>query len=350
MNYIILIIICIIHYFIINGLEKIMFNVYLPNNRNIRPNENCKIKIPPVKCLGMPSGHTEIITIIMYILYKNNIVTLPILILIILAMCIQRVLFKRHTILQTIIGVICGFIYSLIYLNIKNNNIKIVVSISFIIIYANIILYKITQLLNEPIPNWIDKNIIPIMNNKKNTEYYKKIYSIIETSILQNSTLFITWEDTEYYLDKIIEKIENTNIKYDAIVGIKSGGAIISDYISNKMNIKNYKIKVKDEILNCGKNSSLYLELILIFKKYIINQTKYEICEKIDDDLTNKNIILIDEQIDSGITMYTCIQYLLNKNINHIYPIVINDKNINNNVNSILTNTYFSIWPWGYDN
>ena len=72
--------------------------------------------------------------------------------------------------------------------------------------------------------------------------------------------------------------------------------------------------------------------------------------KKIDYDLTNKNIILIDEQIDSGITMYTCIQYLLNKNINHIYPIVINDKNINNNVNSILTNTYFSIWPWGYDN
>jgi len=328
-----------------------MFNVYLQNNTNIRPNENCKnLRLPPVKCLGMPSGHTEITTIIMYILYKNNIVTLPILILIIIAMCIQRVLFKRHTILQTVIGVICGFIYSLIYLNIKNNNMKIVVSVSFIMIYANIILYKITQLLNEPIPNWIDKNIIPIMNNKKNTEYYKKIHNIIETSIFQYSTLFITWEDIEYYLDNIIEKIQNTNIKYDAIVGIKSGGAIISDYISNKMNIKNYKIKVKDEILNCGKNINLYLELKLTFKKYIINQTKYEICEKIDDDLTNQNVILIDEQIDSGITMDTCINYLLSKNINNIYPVVISDKNMNTNVNSILSNTYFSVWPWGYDN
>ena len=146
------------------------------------------------------------------------------------------------------------------------------------------------------------------------------------------------------------EKIQNTNIKYDAIVGIKSGGAIISDYISNKMNIKNYKIKVKDEILNCGKNINLYLELKLTFKKYILNQTKYEICEKIDDDLTNQNIILIDEQIDSGITMDTCINYLLSKNINNIYPVVISDKNMNTNVNSILSNTYFSVWPWGYDN
>ena len=33
-------------------------------------------------------------------------------------------------------------------------------------------------------------------------------------------------------LDIIIYKIQESGIKYDAVVGIKTGGAIISDYIS----------------------------------------------------------------------------------------------------------------------
>lgn len=79
-------------------------------------------------------------------------------------------------------------------------------------------------------------------------------------------------------------------------------------------------------------------------------------CEKIHDNLTNKNIILIDESVKSGNTINAAIEYLLSKNVNMIYlTTIINDQNnqkiINNyKINSIIYSSINLIWPWGYDN
>ena len=110
----------------------------------------------------------------------------------------------------------------------------------------------------------------------------------------------------------LLKKINETNIKYDAVVGIKTGGAIISDYISKKLNIKNYKIKINDSKYNCNKNKLNYSAFSDFYNKYFKEGKKeYEICEKIYDNLENKNMILIDETVGSGVTMKTAIQYLL---------------------------------------
>lgn len=80
------------------------------------------------------------------------------------------------------------------------------------------------------------------------------------------------------------------------------------------------------------------------------------ICENINDDLINKNIILIDESVSSGNTMNSAIEYLLSKNVNMIYPTTIvssnNVKLINNcQLDSIIYHDNFNpVWPWGYDN
>ena len=352
-NYIFLIIIVLLHLSIINGLEKILFNLYFSDKSKIlRPLEKCnKLRNPPVKCLGMPSGHTELTTLVTYILYKYNYLSLPLVFILIIAMCIQRVVFKRHTILQTIVGVIFGFIYSLIYLNIKNNYIKLALCFGFIFLYTNIILYKITKKINEPIPNWVDKKLYPIIEKKKNIDYYIKFFSIVVPAIMQSNILFLGWNDVEYYLDNIIIQIKKTNIKYDAIVGIKSGGAIISDYISNKLNIKNYKIKVKEEKFGCNPSRDIKTFINMWYNKYNLKNNNYIICEGIDDNISNKNIILIDEIIASGITMQCCINYLIKKKVNKLFPIVINtNRDKKPNVSTVISNTLIFIWPWGFDN
>ena len=65
----IIILICIVHYFILNPFEKVYFSHHL-NNAN-RPLEKC-INKKYSQCNGFPSGHAEIITIICaYLLYHK---------------------------------------------------------------------------------------------------------------------------------------------------------------------------------------------------------------------------------------------------------------------------------------
>ena len=54
----------------------------------------------------------------------------------------------------------------------------------------------------------------------------------------------MTNDELENYLDIIVERIRNSGKHYDAVVGIKTGGAIISDYVSLKLGLPNYKIKL----------------------------------------------------------------------------------------------------------
>jgi phosphoribosylpyrophosphate synthetase len=154
-------------------------------------------------------------------------------------------------------------------------------------------------------------------------------------------------------LDIIIDKIKASGIQYDAIVGIKTGGAIISDYISKKLGIKNYKIKVSRSEHNCNKKP---IDTIsnLIQKNLLNNYGKYMICEDIDDNLNGKNIILIDEMVSSGTTMIETMNYLRNeKHVNIIYPtcISLSPKRYKKDIyiNYVLPNLVF-VWPWGYDN
>lgn len=354
---IILLLLCVIHYCLINGLEKIIIDILNINKDHIlRPIKKCKkMKNYSTYCIGMPSGHTEITTIICYILYKFNCISLSHLFLIITLMCLQRIITNKHTLLQTIIGIFFGLLYSNIYLKTGLSYKSLILSLFFVFIFINIIIYKIDNELQKQIPEWVDKQMIKNIENKKNVIYSVKVVSIISAPIRQNLFLFMSWENLEYYLDIIVKNIKNTNIKYDAIVGIKTGGAIISDYISNKLNIKNYKIKLSDIKYKCNKSSKdFYSNYYNVYIKK--EEQKMITCEKIKDNLKDKNIILIDEYVSSGNTINGAIRYLLSKEVNLIYPTSVistyNVKLINNyKLNSVLQYTNsIPIWPWGYDN
>ena len=355
-NILVVILLCIIHYFLINGLEKIIFDVYNFKKDNIlRPINNCKtVRNHSIYCIGMPSGHVETTTILCFILYKLNHISLSNMILIICFMCYQRIITNKHTLLQTIIGVTFGLLYSNIYLKIGLSYKSLIFALFVAFIYINIIILNIDNKVNKKIPEWVDKKMLKDIEKKRNVIYSVKFTSIITAPLRQSTCLFISWKDLEYYLDMIVENIRKTNIKYDAIVGIKTGGAIISDYISKKLNIKNYKIKISKKKYNCNKNSKDFFNNY--YSEYIKQEkSEFIICEGINDDFKNKNIILIDELVSSGNTMNFAIEYLLSKNVTTIYPTSIvsdiKNKNFIHNLklNYILENAIY-VFPWGYDN
>jgi hypoxanthine phosphoribosyltransferase len=226
----------------------------------------------------------------------------------------------------------------------------IVLIIGFIL--SSLSIYKIDQQVYGPIPEWVDKNMLPSIQKKQNTPLYIKIASLYTNAVLQNRT-FITWSQLEDYLDILITDIKKTGQHYDAVVGIKTGGAIISDYISYKLGLPNYKIKLSSKEYNCNKQYHNTFNDI-IKHKILHTESKFNICEGINDNLQGKNIILIDELVSTGETMKESYNYLKEvKHANIVYPACISHYKSNYrgslDIHSVLNGTVL-IWPWGYDN
>jgi adenine/guanine phosphoribosyltransferase-like PRPP-binding protein len=194
--------------------------------------------------------------------------------------------------------------------------------------------------------------MIESIKNKKNSPLYTKIGSIYINALIQDRT-FVSWNQLEKYLDIIVERIKLSGENFDAVVGIKTGGAIISDYISLKLGLPNYKIKLSRSEYNCDKKP--YNAVNDIVQKNVLNKLgHYTICEGINDNLEGKNIILIDELVSSGKTIVESYNYLKNeKHVNNIYPacVAFHKKTYKSDlyINYVIYGTIM-IWPWGYDN
>lgn len=351
--FLIIFIIFLYHFFIQNNLEKTFFQTYFKYDTIKRPLEKCDNYIESdLNCAGMPSGHAEFATIISIILYYYKYIPLWATLTIIFIFSIQRYLSNMHTISQIIFGIIFGLFYSFIYLSVDLSIYSglIVFLIGFLIV--NLSLYKIDSTIeNEKNPSWVDPSMLSSILEKKNSPYYLKIFSIYICAIKRDK-LFVSWYSLEKMLDILIEKIKKSKIRYDAIIGIKTGGAIISNYVAKKLSIKNYKLKLTRSEYNCNKKS---FDAINDFKyrSLLKNYGDYIICEKIENNLQGKNVILIDEMVYSGKTMKESIKYLKDeKKVNLITPMCISrgekyKKNLN--VTYVLPKVVF-IWPWGYDN
>ena len=332
-----IIFICILHFFIVNQFEKVYFSYTLDNTN--RPSKEC-IHQNYTGCNGFPSGHAEIITIICAYLLFHHIISVPIAIVIMIIVCVERFIQKIHSFHQILYGIYFGIIYSYFYWVTKFSGYSLLISLSAIILLTIMIHRIMREFLNDRIPDWVDPVMYDKINEKKNMNLFIQMSSFYKCIYDHNIVIFKNWREVEEILDKAIVKIKETGIQYDGIVGIKTGGAIVSDYISKKLNIKNYKIKVghiKGEI---------HIELLSYLTK-LNHKDQYAVEDDIDVD--NKNIILIDELSFTGVTMNVAIDYLKPK-VNHLYPIVLTANGTVSNDINIVDNHPLAIWPWGYDN
>ena len=349
------IIFCILiyHYIIQNSIEKNFFDLYTNYNIVKRPNQICKSNsYINFNCLGLPSRHAELTTLLFCLLYYTNLISLPVCIVFILLFSLQRIIIHMHTLLQISVAILFGFIYSQIYIQINFSIYSFLIVFAIGLLFILLSIHKIDQQINKPIPKWVNKEMIQSIDKKRNVPYYLKIITLYVNSF-QKGITFISWEDLERYLDIIIHKINQSNISFDAEVGIKTGGAIISDYISNKLGLPNYKIKLTRDEYNCNKTHVHTINDILQ-KRILSKYGKYTVCEEINENLNGKNVILIDELVSSGTTMLETMKYLQKeKHVNIIYPTCIalskQEYKQEVHINYILPNSVF-VWPWGYDN
>jgi hypoxanthine phosphoribosyltransferase len=342
--------IVILHYGVINGLEKMLFESFFQSSWLSRPSTCENNRNRPVKFLGMPSGHVEIVTILSLWFYRF--LKLPLVVCIIAFTCIQRVVSRRHTVLQTGVGILFGLFYAWVYSSVQY---PLVLSLFFVFLYGNILMAHLDYKVKEKTPDWVHPSMYGSIQRKKQVRYDIKLVTSIFPSFEPDRFLFLSWRDLEFYLDQIVDHLKKTGIRYDAVVGIKTGGAILSGYISQKLGIPQYPIKVSNAIYQCKKTPGdiyqNYLDLYIRKK-----QPTYMLCEGIDVSLEGKNIVLIDEMVASGSTMNYSIDYLLQKGAAHISPVTI-ISTLESKAHPLIPlystfiqNGTASCWPWGYDN
>jgi hypoxanthine phosphoribosyltransferase len=352
-----IIIFCILcyHYFIQNNLEKYFFDLYLNHGLTQRPLQICNANTDiygKFSCLGFPSRHTELASIFFFILYFQKIISLPVCIIFIFFFAFQRILVHMHTYIQITAAVMFGLLYSKIYTSTHFSIYSILFVFLIGICMAILSVKKIDEQLKTPVPSWVSPHMYPTIKNKLNVPYYIKLLTIYANAY-ETGNSFVSWYTLESMLDTIIKNIQNTGVQYDGVVGIKTGGAILSDYVSYKLGLPNYKVKLSRKEYSCNKNPHNVIQDF--YQKQIMkNYGKYEICEGIQEDIRGKNMIVIDELVSTGSTMHETMNYLINeKHVSEIYPTCISfskqkyKKDIH--INYILSDTVF-VWPWGYDN
>ena len=318
-----------VHYALINPLEKRAYSVYFKENV-LRP--RCPTN-EGTNCLGMPSGHAETVTVVCVLLYTRGKISLQVALSIIFLVCIQRIIAKEHTVLQVLAGCVLGVVYSKFY------KYTLFTPLLLVILLVVLLIYKIDKYI-ENMPSWADKVLV---NKKKNVSYYMKVMTILYSV---NKKLYLSWDQLEAYLDTIVFDLSGNT--FDAVVGLKTGGAIISDYISNKLKIKNYKIKISDKDYKCNKKEHHLVDYLI--KTSGSKEKVYTVCEGIDDDLTGKNILLVDELVYSGTTMSEAVKYLQSKGVKSIKrACIFKDKKSSYDGYYVSTEEYY-IYPWGYDN
>lgn len=356
-NFQILIIIFILsayHFLLHNGLEKTFSQTYFNFDNIRRPSNLCdkEINCTRLYCTGMPSGHAEGFSVLCFLLYFYKIIPLWLCLIIIMIISLQRIISNVHTFNQVLIGSILGFTYANIYkyFNLSIKGFLTIFSIGLMLTLLSV--YKIDKEVRGPVPEWVDKDMMASIKKKQESPLYIKLGSLYANAIIQNRT-FISWAQLEDYLDIIVERIRHSGKQYDAVVGIKTGGAIVSDYISLKLGIPNYKIKLSREEYNCDKQPNNTVG-DMIKKNLYYKQGEFTICEGINNSLNGKNVILIDEIVATGKTMEEAYNYLKErKRVNDIYPTCVSfykpQYKGQLNINYVLNGTIL-VWPWGYDN
>jgi hypoxanthine phosphoribosyltransferase len=218
--------------------------------------------------------------------------------------------------------------------------------------------YSLLQSIETEIPNrpsWIDPSLDKVMQKKQNINVFFKILHILFGIFVpfydRNTELFCSWRKLEIHLDNIVKLLSEKGIKVDHVVGIKSGGAIITKYVAEKLNVGYSYIKVSNKDYQCNKKEEDFIKETPA--RWFGKKREYMVCEPIEVDLKGKNVLILDEQVSSGVTMQAVIDYLNNeKHVAQVYPAVIaNYRKKKYNFDLLYTSsTRYCVWPWGYDN
>lgn len=334
------------HFMFMNILEKLYIETRFENVS--RPTDECKDRRTTL-CLGMPSGHTETACVLVFLLLLRGTIGPLLALVVIVLVGAQRILSNMHTLSQVAAGMMFGLFYAVIYYLLKSNLYTIVFTVLVWFVLLFMCTVAIDTKVQRSVPRWLDKDLYSIVEKKRNHNIFVKMVHIAFPAVYMHldQEVLMSWEALEKKLDKIIEILKKDKI--DAIVGMKSGGAILGNYLGKKMGVPYYYTKVSTKCKGYTVVNS-FNDVLYRFNKG--DPGKLKMCEPIDVDLSGKRVLLVDEQICTGSTIVFAREYLLKeKKVGslHIATLINWREDLPFKVVAPETKKY-AVFPWGYDN
>jgi len=97
--------------------------------------------------------------------------------------------------------------------------------------------------------------------------------------------IHLTWKDIEDKCDAIVTQIKDRHMQFNVIISIGRGGMIPARILSDRLNIRD-----------------VYLYNIKLYKGINVRNTKPTV-ESFNHNIEKKSVLLIDDILDSGITL-----------------------------------------------
>jgi hypoxanthine phosphoribosyltransferase len=338
-----------VHALFVNVYEKLLAHTAF--GRSPRPSAKCSEGTTDAfECMGMPSGHAEcaVIACVLLVL-RDRVISAPVALILVLAIGVQRVAFKRHTPVQVVAGCVIGLLYGMIYLRcstIQSVLMPIAISVALV---AAVTLVADRRMTRTPVPRWIDPDLMGLLHKKRNTTFLGKMAHPAVIPFFHEMALFCNWDKLEFNMAKLHARIEASNTKFDAVVGIKSGGAFVSNYLSKRLRLPNQYLKLAT---NCKKNVVMSA-VDQINKNYDAKNASFGLCEDGTSALEGKRVLLVDDVVDSGATMLACRRFLMEKKgVASVVAACVRRRESAKRFPYPLIESpsdFYLVWPWGYD-
>lgn len=336
-----------VHLFLVNPAEKLFCQQVLPDQRRPQCLDNNKT----LACYGFPSGHAEIATLLVLLLVLHGVhnkrLDWVLGVLVVFLICAQRILAGRHTLTQVLAGIALGVVYFGIYSRLFE--ILLVASVGILVPLCLLILVMFIvdgRLRDETkdIPAWVSPEEYALIDAKRSIPWPYKLVYLSSLLFFHKFVLFKSWADLEADMDRLtLLSTRGSNV--DCVIGMKTGGAIMSDYVSRKLNVPNHYMKFASK---CDKSAARSLTDLVRGK----SADAYELCLGIDADLEGQDVLLLDECTSTGNTLLKSRAYLLGEKRCRSVRMACIQKSKDIRIEGLvyLTSDIVIVWPWGYDN
>lgn len=149
-------------------------------------------------------------------------------------------------------------------------------------------------------------------------------------------TYYLSWEKIEKMCQNIAEQIEKQNIKIDKIIAISRGGLIPGRILSSLL-----------------KNKNLSTIRVTFYTKPGVAKDKPHLAEDLSTDVTDKNVLIVDDVVESGKTLSLTCNYLKERGAKKVYTAALLDKSVDGK-EKIMSPDFYSekitnkwiVYPW----
>ena len=204
-------------------------------------------------------------------------------------------------------------------------------------------------ILSQSVPSWFDSRTEPFLRKKLSQchERSKSTMNMLYTYLSKNGRLGdCRWQFMEELCQNALSKMQDSQ-RFDAVVGITSGGSFVAPYISKVLG------EIRCEFVCVKKYSEKGLRSRIktwLFGKATARHEVLPVEGSSLEGLNGKSVLLVDDQLASGSTLDSATEFLEQQiGARDVHRLVLTSLPKSYPNTTIGVNHLLLVWPFGMD-